>query len=206
MIKGTPELIAERRETIINACEELYREKSFKDITLKDIADTVPFSRPTIYNYFETKEEIFLALYKREYDLWNFDLEKILEKDFSSHEELADSISRSVEGRGLLLRLLSVNNYDMEANSREEMLIYFKESYGRSLVLFAEILKKNCSHLTEDEIKDRIYMFFPFMFGIYPYTSATEKQKKAMAEAGIVFRYQTVYELCFRFLVKLFSL
>ena len=183
MIKGTPELIAERRETIINACEELYREKSFKDITLKDIADAVPFSRPTIYNYFETKEEIFLALYKREYDLWNADLEKILEKDFSSHEELADFISRSLEGRGLLLRLLSVNNYDMEANSREEMLIYFKKSYGRSLILFADILKKNCSHLTEEEIKDRVYMFFPFMFGIYPYTSATEKQKKAMDEA-----------------------
>ncbi|MBR3295000.1 MAG: TetR family transcriptional regulator [Clostridia bacterium] len=206
MIKGTPELIAERRETIINACEELYREKSFKDITLKDIADAVPFSRPTIYNYFETKEEIFLALYKREYDLWNADLEKILEKDFSSHEELADFISRSLEGRGLLLRLLSVNNYDMEANSREEMLIYFKKSYGRSLILFADILKKNCSHLTEEEIKDRVYMFFPFMFGIYPYTSATEKQKKAMDEADIVFRFQTVYELCFPFLVKLFSL
>ena len=37
MIKRTPELIAQRREEIINACEELYRTMSFKEITLKEI-------------------------------------------------------------------------------------------------------------------------------------------------------------------------
>ena len=62
MIKGTPELIAERREEIINACEQLYQTMSFKDITIKEIGKVTSFSRPTIYNYFETKEEIFLAL------------------------------------------------------------------------------------------------------------------------------------------------
>ena len=35
------------------------------------------FSRPTIYNYFDTKEEIFLALFKREYDRWNEQLDAI---------------------------------------------------------------------------------------------------------------------------------
>ncbi len=35
----------------------------------------------------------------------------------------------------------------------------------------------------------------PFMFGIYPYTSVTEKQMTAMKEAGIDYVYQTVYEL-----------
>ena len=62
MIKGTPELIAQRREEIINACEQLYRTMSFREITLKEIGKITSFSRPTIYNYFETKEEIFLAL------------------------------------------------------------------------------------------------------------------------------------------------
>ena len=57
-----------RKEEIINACEELYQTVSFKDITLKDIAAKTTFSRTSIYNYFQTKEEIFLALLKREYD------------------------------------------------------------------------------------------------------------------------------------------
>ena len=83
MIKGTPELIARRREEIINACEQLYQTMSFKEITLKEIGKVTSFSRPTIYNYFQTKEEIFLAIYKKEYDLWNEDLASILEKNES---------------------------------------------------------------------------------------------------------------------------
>ena len=54
MFKGTPELISERREEIVNACEKLYRTMSFGEITLKHISSATSFSRPTIYNYFET--------------------------------------------------------------------------------------------------------------------------------------------------------
>ena len=71
MFKGTPEIIVQRREEIVAACEQLYQTMSFKDITLKEISSVTSFSRPTIYNYFHTKEEIFLALYKREYVRWN---------------------------------------------------------------------------------------------------------------------------------------
>ena len=96
MIKGTPELIAGRREEIINACEKLYQTMSFKEITLKEIGKVVPFSRPTIYNYFQTKEEIFLALFEREYDRWNEDLLLILNShDAMTKEELADAVTKS---------------------------------------------------------------------------------------------------------------
>ena len=78
MFKGTPDLIVQRREEIINACEKLYKTKSFKEITLKDIGNETSFSRPTIYNYFQTKEEIFLALFKLEYKRGNDALEKRL--------------------------------------------------------------------------------------------------------------------------------
>ena len=131
MIKGTPELIAERREEIVNACEQLYQTMSFKDITLKEIGSVTTFSRPTIYNYFETKEEIFLALFEREYDRWNADLESILQNhDRLTGTQIAEEIAHSLEKREQLLKLLAMNNYDMEANSRKEMLVSFKGAYG----------------------------------------------------------------------------
>ena len=71
MPKGSPERTAARKEEIINACEKLYQTMSFKDITLKEIGNETSFSRPTIYNYYQTKEEIFLALFEREYVWWN---------------------------------------------------------------------------------------------------------------------------------------
>ena len=34
--------------------------------------------RNAIYNYFETKEEIFLAMFQKEYEKWNKELKNIL--------------------------------------------------------------------------------------------------------------------------------
>jgi AcrR family transcriptional regulator len=204
MIKGTPELIAGRREEIVNACEKLYQTMSFKDITLKEIGNVVPFSRPTIYNYFQTKEEIFLALFEREYDRWNEDLEAIMEQNETlTRSQIAGTIARSLEKRVQLLKLLSMNNYDMEANSREELLTAFKASYGRSMANIRAILAKFCPDMGDTAIERFIYVFYPFMFGIYPYTAVTEKQKKAMEATNVKYTFQTVYEITYACLIGL---
>lgn len=196
MIKGTPELIAGRREEIINACEKLYETMSFREITLKEIGNAVPFSRPTIYNYFQTKEEIFLALFEREYDRWNRDLTAIAEQNETlTAQQLAGKVARSLEKRVQLLRLLSMNNFDMEANSRPELLTTFKTAYGQSMENVRAILRKFRPGMCEDEIREFIYVFFPFMFGVYPYTAVTEKQRNAMRAANVDFAYPSAYEL-----------
>ncbi len=206
MFKGTPEIIAQRREEIVNACEKLYQTMSFKDIKLKDIGTETSFSRPTIYNYFHTKEEIFLALYEREYVRWNADLESILNSEQKyTREELAAQIAKTLEKREQLLKLLSMNNYDMEAESREELLADFKRAYGKSLELFRAILEKHCPDMSTVETEGIVYVFFPFMFGIFPYSEVTEKQRKAMENAQVDFEKHTIYDITFNCLIKLFK-
>lgn len=204
MVKGTPKLIAERREEIINACEKLYQKLSFKDITLKVIGKVTSFSRPTIYNYFETKEEIFLALYEREYVRWNEELLSIYNNnDRLNPDKLADKISTSLANRKQLLKLLAMNNYDMESNSREELLVSFKIAYGESIKNVKMILKKFCPKMNDIMIIKFISIFFPFMFGIYPYTNVTQKQKNAMKKAKVDFVYQSIYDITYNCLIKL---
>ena len=204
MPKGSPERTAARREEIIRACEKLYQTMSFKEITLKEIGNKTSFSRPTIYNYFQTKEEIFLALFELEYERWNEELEHILEENIVlSHAQIADKISKSLEDRAQLLKLLSMNNYDMEENSRPEFLKAFKTAYGKSMSNISQILHKFCPEKSDSEINNIIYVFFPFMFGIYPYTSVTEKQRTAMKEAEVEYVYQSIYEISYNCLVKL---
>ena len=204
MRKVTPEQITRKREEIVDACEQLYQTMSFREITLKEIGNITSFSRPTIYNYFETKEEIFLALFQREYDRWNEDLTIILSGNKQlTKAELSEKIASSLSGREQLLKLLSMNNYDMEANSRQELLTAFKQSYGHSMHLMCMLLEKFCPDMSVEEIQNFIYTFYPFMFGIYPYTAVTEKQKTAMKEAGINYVYQTVYDLTYSCLIRL---
>ena len=194
MIKGTPELIAGRREEIINACEKLYQTMSFREITLKEIGNEVPFSRPTIYNYFQTKEEIFLALFEREYRTWTKELEKIGKKDVSA-EELSEAIAKSLEKRTLMLRLLSVNLYDMEENSRIERLVEFKKAYCASVEAFDKLLQKALPDQNEEERRETLVASFEFIHGVYPYAHATKKQIEAMKEAGCRYDRKSIYEL-----------
>jgi AcrR family transcriptional regulator len=204
MPKGSPELTAARKEEIINACEQLYQTMSFKDITLKEIGNVTSFTRTSIYNYFQTKEEIFLALYEREYDRWNAELVSILKDNESlSKKELADKIAVSISNREQLLKLLAMNNYDMEANSRPELLTSFKVAYGMSMQNICRLLQKFCPDMTVSEIQNFIYIFFPFMFGIYPYTAVTDKQRAAMKEANVDYVYQSIYEITHTCLCRL---
>ena len=196
MFKGTPELVAQRREEIINACERLYETMSFKEITLKEIGKETPFSRPTIYNYFESKEEIFLALFEREYTLWTQDLQALChEPGIEERTALAEGIAESLQKRKLLLKLLSVNLYDMEENSRMERLVSFKRAYGKAREALSELIQTAYPGISAEERLSFHLTFLMYMHGIYPYAVATDKQREAMDQVGIPRPEMTIREL-----------
>ena len=158
---NSKELIKTRKEEIVNACEKLYKIMSFKDITMKVIAKSTTFTRTSIYNYFYTKEEIFLTLTKKEYDLWNKDLTEIIEKNEKlSKDNIAKEIAKTLEKREQMLKLVSMNHFDMEANSRQEILIEFKVSFGNSIKLVSNIIKKFCSKKQINRYKNLFILFF----------------------------------------------
>lgn len=206
MPKGSPELTNARKEEIINACEKLYQTMSFKEITIKEIGNATSFTRTSIYNYFQTKEEIFLALLKREYELWVAALKQVMEQhEFMTKEEFADMLAHSLEERAQLLKIMSMNHYDMETGSRPEHLKSFKVVYGESIRTVMYGLDKYFPDMSVLEKRDFIYTFFPFMFGIYPYTVVTEKQKTAMEEAEVSYVFMTIYEITFNCVRKLLN-
>ena len=198
MPKGSAELTNARKEEIIAACRKLYEDMSFKEITLKEIGQQTSFTRTSIYNYFETKEEIFLALLQREYELLVEDLNHLCEeKNSLSGDELASELAHALERRMMMLKLLSMNLYDMEANSRMERLIEFKAAYGESKNAVDRCLQKFCPELDEAARQTFLYAFLPFVYGLYPYTMVTEKQKEAMNVAGISYVYMSTYDMAY---------
>ena len=201
MPKGSPELTSARKEEIISACRKLYETMSFKDITLKEIGQQTSFTRTSIYNYFETKEEIFLALFAQEYELFAKDLDGLREqREMLSPDALSSELAHTLERRPLMLKLLSMNLYDMEANSRMERLVEFKKAYGESSAAVDRCLKKFVPDLGEQRRQTFLYAFLPFVYGLYPYTVVTEKQRLAMKEAGIPYVYMSTYEMAYTFI------
>lgn len=200
------DLINERKKEIIDACKKLYQTTNFNDVTIKSISDEVSFSRASIYNYFQTKEEIFLAFLKREYRKWIDDLNYIYEENESlSKEEFADKLTKSIEKREKLLKLISMNMYEIEDNSRLEELVEFKKVYSKAEQTVRKCIDKFFKNMSKDDKDKFIYTFFPFMYGIYPYTEATKKQKDAIKKAKVDIKYLSIYEITYNGILKLLN-
>ncbi len=194
------ETIDKRREEIMDACEKLYETMGFQSINIKVISTETSFSRPSIYNYFQTKEEIFLGLLTREYMKWNEALKNIIGRNSDMDKDsLAQAIAKSMEERKTLLKISAMNLYEIEENSREELLVDYKRTFKNSIELFDECLKKHLkvSNQKSEQIR---YAFFPYMYGIYPYSFPTDKQISAMDEVKLSHMDTTIYEMTYQFL------
>ena len=110
---------------------------------------------------------------------------------------IADVLAKTLDERRQLLKIMSMNHYDLEENSRMDQLVEFKESYGKAMKTVMSLLVKFRQDMDAEKRQEFIYSFFPFMFGIYPYTVVTEKQKEAMKLAGVDYTYSSLYDLTF---------
>lgn len=61
-----PEQKAVRRDAILQAARELFLELEYDEISLNGIAREAGFSKPNVYRYFSTREEIFLSIFQEE--------------------------------------------------------------------------------------------------------------------------------------------
>ena len=204
MPKGSEALTQYRKEEIIDACASLYETMGFKDITIRDIGEKTSFTRTSIYNYFQTKEEIFLALLRREHERWREDLDAIARRDAPMPaEQFAALLSHALEKRGCMLKLMSMNLDDMECCSRLENLVDFKKAYAAAIRALVRCLEKFFPSMSADDIQGFLYAFLPFLFGVYPYTRHTDKQKAAMELAGIRCAGCSVFEIVRPFVLKM---
>ena len=204
MPRGSPERIKKRKSEILDACERIYREQGFYGVNIKEISTETSFTRPAIYNYFETKEEILLGLLAREYERWCNELEGMIPLgEKVSRAQLAEQIAHTLEKKETLLRILNMNLFEIEQNSRVERLAEFKKLYSRSVTALAQLLNAFKPDIPDKECEAFCESFLAFLFGVYPFAFHTEKQKEAMNLAGVRFREPTIYQMVYQCLLRL---
>ena len=65
------------RAGILTAAADLFRERGYRAATLDEIARRVGVSKPTLYGYFRSKEELLAAIFHRAMSLFERDLDAI---------------------------------------------------------------------------------------------------------------------------------
>ena len=204
MPKGSPELTEKRKNEILDACEKIYRTQGFYGVTIKEISTEISLTRPAIYNYFETKGEILMGLLAREYEEWCGELEGlIVPAKALNRAELSAQMAHTLEDKETLLRILNMNLFEIEQNSRVERLAGFKKLFKRSITAMSEILKAYKPDVTDLECEEFYETFSAFLFGVFPFTKHTEKQMEAMKMANVRLNEPSIYDMVNRCLVKL---
>lgn len=204
MPRGSEALTNARRDEIITACAMLYETMNYDEITLTEIAEYTSFTRPSIYNYFHTREEIFLALLRREYEQWTASLDSLAPTGRAgAKEEFAAEVACALEMRVQLLHLLAASLYDMEQNSRIERLVELKTAFGASLTALDNCLGRFFPAMSAQERSGFVGSFLPLMNGIYPYSYSTDKQREAIKLAGLDFKCRNIYEIAYPIIIKL---
>lgn len=177
----TENQIASRQAEIIQACDALYRKKGFEDVTLKAISEATSISRPTIYNYYKTKEEILLDLLKTEYLSWYEALKLHFEQTAGmSKEEYCRFLSDSLAEREKFLKLQSVHYTSIEKNCSLEKLIQFKKGIHPLFQLLRESIIKYFPSVSDDDNDNFRFLFFALIQGVYSLTHLTITQYEAM--------------------------
>lgn len=124
----------ERRAAILSRAWRMYtREPSFAGFTMAALAEQAGLAKGTLYLYFRTKEELFLALLESGFEAW-FDVidARLDEGDHPwTAEDAAEVVVRSLRGRETLARLLSIQPAIVEHNVDYDAALRFKRRVMR---------------------------------------------------------------------------
>ncbi len=199
----TEEQIASRQREILAACDEIYTESGFDGVTLKAIATRTSISRPSIYNYYATKEEILLDILGQEYGKWCDELKESFDQENTlTREKFCQMLTNSLLRHEKMLKLMTINLNSIESKCGQEKLTQFK----KDIFLYAGNLKNGLKKVfpSSTDPQQVLFMdaFFSYICGLYIYTHPSEKQLLAMQAAGFP-EINSFEDLCYKGLEKL---
>ncbi len=136
-----------RREDILAAADTLFRQTSFEAINMQAVADEVGLAKGTLYLYFKTKEELFLALYVQVITQWFDEMDESLHKAACAQpvfamDDFVSLVSQTLLHYPILPRLIAITQYILEHNIDEDTALDFKRMLSLRLLHTGQLLEK----------------------------------------------------------------
>jgi AcrR family transcriptional regulator len=117
-----------RRQMILDAAWAAYQQQPYTDITIAEIAKTVGLAKGTMYLYFQTKEELFLAVAEMQLDAWFVVIGGQLATMHGTNDMagVAALLCGTLDERRGLLGLFTILHTVIERNISQESALRFK--------------------------------------------------------------------------------
>ncbi len=181
-----PEQKEIRRNAILEAAKALFSELKYEEISLNAIAREARISKPNVYRYFSSREEIFLAIFEEEQrkfiDELSLKLKRLRGKD------IAAGIARAWVDVSLafptLMDLLPQHSISMEENSSPEQLAAFKKQTLADWQKLIGALYETHPAIDAEAWTNVIKLTVSLMSGLWPLANPSDVVVQAAKESG----------------------
>ena len=170
-----------RRDVILAAAQDLFCNQDFENISMSTIAASVGLAKGTLYLYFRTREEIFLALLTRELRAWLSSLNAAVHQ-FQAPEDVLDWIADSLASRNELLRLGALLHSVLERNLSVEIAREFKMTFDAGLSATAVSLAPALHLASKEEARQFLRWLQVCILGLCPMAYPSPVVEVAMAQ------------------------
>jgi AcrR family transcriptional regulator len=130
-----------RRQAILAIALAMFKERSYEAISMSEVAQVAGLAKGTLYLYFTTKEELFLAVQAQQFAEWfaaiDDGLRAMPEADEAATVEL---FTLSLVERPAFLRLLAITHVTLEQNVALNAIIGFKRGLRDQLLATGALL------------------------------------------------------------------
>lgn len=89
--------VSKTRNILVDVARQIFAKNGFENTTMNDIATTSGKGRRTLYTYFSSKEEIYLAVIQSELDRLSERLEDVARKNITPEEKMVQLIFTHLE-------------------------------------------------------------------------------------------------------------
>jgi AcrR family transcriptional regulator len=159
-----------RRRELLDAAHRLFRERG--DLPpVAEIARAAGLAKGTVYLYFRSKEEIFVALleddFSRLFETLAALIAELPEAPGQAARRFAHAYSAAILARPDLLRLASLANGILEQNIPAEVMRRFKTSLANSLVDVGQQLGERFASLGQERGTTLLLQTYALTLGLW---------------------------------------
>lgn len=201
---------AERK--IIDAARELFYEKGFTGITVRDIANKAEVNLALLHYYFRTKDKIFEIVFSEAFSLLFKQLNKALSSDVDVFEKIRLIISCYITTNVKYPQLASFIMHELSVNSDFVWSIITsykeKQDINNNYAIFFEEIRKLGKEKKIKEIDPKVLFIdimslslFPFMANVF-ISNFLYPKKKIEYNKMIKDRIEHVYTLIINSITK----
>src|SRR5437867_317791 len=188
----------QRRDAILRVARRLFERGTFADLTMAELARRAGLAKGTVYLYFETKEELFLAVLEDLLQAWFDDVDRRLDGlgGKASPERVARGLADAVAGQETLTRLLTVLHTSLEHNITRARVLRFKQLVHARLFRTAARLERCLPFLRPGEGARVLLLVDALVIGLRHLADPAPVVREVLDEPGMdVFDVDFVREL-----------